>query len=437
VGTGATGIKFRPNMSKSGQAYALYTPSMPHPTSFEPDASDTSDAGIPLPFAYQKQCVLDAAQRMQNGLLLYPVIWPVLMLADGYWARHTLFALVNTLCLLGASMARLLIHHHLRRALDNNFPRTQLIFRLLSLGYNLYWGCLCAVVMTAPDAQTLRWMTLMSTVGITAGGTVIVAIDSVLPMLYPICTLGPTVVTLLPQGGTTNIAITALTAILFSYSIGISRIVGRDYWARQRTQALLEQRARELEAISRTDALTQVPNRLKFQESLTQSWRDGRRRHEPLALAMIDLDHFKRINDNHGHPFGDRCLQAAARALQAAVHRPADLVARYGGEEFVLLMPNTDLAGACKVVQRILEQVSETVIKQEGHMVTLSCSIGVAMCIPTMTDLPEQLVQEADSALYFAKQSGRARYAFADPSRQGEWVSCLFKGESILSSSTV
>jgi diguanylate cyclase (GGDEF)-like protein len=404
------------------------------------DACDLAEPGVPLPFAYQTQCVLDAAQRMKGGLLLYPAIWSVLMLVDDFWTRHLQFTLVHLAIMLATTFGRLLFNRRLQPMLDANFARTQLIFRGLSLGYNLYWGCLCAFIMNAPDADTLRWMMLMSTVGITAGGTVIVAIDSVLPVLYPACTLGPTVVTLLPQGGSTNIAISSLTAVLFVYSISISRLVGRDYWARQRTQALLEQRARELEAISRTDALTQVPNRLKFQESLTQHWRDGRRRHEPLALAMVDLDHFKRINDTHGHPFGDRCLQAAARALQGAVHRPGDLVARYGGEEFVVLMPNTDMEGARKVVQRMLDDVSNTAIKQDGHMVTLSCSIGLAIRLPNMTDLAEQLVQEADSALYFAKQSGRARYAFAntaDQARQGQWVSCLFKGESNLSSSTV
>jgi diguanylate cyclase (GGDEF)-like protein len=431
-------IKFQPGHPKLRAS--LYPQTMLPPPYTEPDetdASDLSESGPPLPLAYQKQCVLDAAERMHNGLLLYPAVWAVLMLVDNHWGRHTQFALLNEACLLAATLGRLLFHRRLKHLLDRHFARTQMLFRGLSLSYNLYWGSLCAIIMVAPDADILRWMMLMSTVGITAGGTVIVALDSILPVLYPACTLGPTVATLLPQGGTTNIAISGLTGVLFVYSIGISRVVGRDYWARQRTQALLEQRARELEAISRTDALTQVPNRLKFQESLTQNWRDGRRRHEPLALAIVDLDHFKRINDTYGHPYGDRCLQAAARALQEAVHRPGDLVARYGGEEFVVLMPNTDLEGARKVVQRLLERVCETVIKQQGDMVTLSCSIGLAVRMPTMSDQPEQLVQEADSALYFAKQTGRARYAFAGQGDQGQWVSCLFRGESNFSSSTV
>jgi diguanylate cyclase (GGDEF)-like protein len=247
----------------------------------------------------------------------------------------------------------------------------------------------------------------MSTVGITSGGTVIVALDSVLPRLYPLCTLGPTVVALIPLGGSTNYAISGLTALMFGYSLNMSRMVSREYWGRQRSQALLELRAKELEALSRTDALTQVPNRLRFQEGLAQAWRDARRRDEPLAIAMVDLDHFKRINDTHGHPFGDRCLHAAAQALVASVRRPYDLVARYGGEEFVVLMPNTDIEGARLVAQELLDQIQRTVVSSDQASVQLSCSIGISAGDSRGLVAPEQLVKEADSALYTAKQSGR------------------------------
>jgi diguanylate cyclase (GGDEF)-like protein len=181
---------------------------------------------------------------------------------------------------------------------------------------------------------------------------------------------------------------------------------------------LLEQRARELEVISRQDALTQIPNRLRFQEALPQTWRDARRRHEPMAIAIVDLDHFKKINDTYGHPFGDLCLQAAARALTGSVHRPGDLVARFGGEEFVVLMANTDMAGASQVAERMLAAIRNTVVKQGPHVATLSCSIGVSMTTPQADQddaQAEDLLQEADIALYFAKQHGRAQVACHGP----------------------
>jgi diguanylate cyclase (GGDEF)-like protein len=379
---------------------------MPSPT-FPSAEADLSDPGAPLPEFYLKQSVLDATFRMRNGLVLYPSIWMVLMQVDGYAGRHALFAWGHAAALCVICLARFLYGLYVPRFIDQNFKRTRFLFRAQSLLHNLYWGCLCAYVMRSTDAETLRWLMLMSTVGITSGGTVIVALDSVLPRLYPLCTLGPTVVALIPLGGSTNYAISGLTALMFGYSLNMSRMVSREYWGRQRSQALLELRAKELEALSRTDALTQVPNRLRFQEGLAQAWRDARRRDEPLAIAMVDLDHFKRINDTHGHPFGDRCLHAAAQALVASVRRPYDLVARYGGEEFVVLMPNTDIEGARLVAQELLDQIQRTVVSSDQASVQLSCSIGISAGDSRGLVAPEQLVKEADSALYTAKQSGR------------------------------
>jgi diguanylate cyclase (GGDEF)-like protein len=377
-------------------------------------AAVAKDEAVPVAMRDQKQAVLDLAERMHNGLFLYPVVWVLLMLVDGHVERHPWFVGIHAACLVMFTAGRLIYNRKLAEHLEANFIRHQAIFRGLSLSYNLYWGVLCAMVLQAPDAPNLRWMMLMCTVGITAGGTVIVSIDALLPLIYPVCTLAPTVITALQHGGATNLSISALAAVMTGYSVLLSRLVSRDYWTKQRTQALLEQRARELEVISRQDALTLIPNRLKFQESLPQCWRDARRRQEPLAIAIIDLDHFKKINDTHGHPFGDLCLQAAARALNQTVHRPGDLMARFGGEEFVALLPNTDMDGARQVAERLLSAVRNTVVSQDGHQVTLSCSIGVSVASPRADQddaQAEVLLQEADIALYFAKQHGRAQVA--------------------------
>ncbi len=387
------------------QGYANMVPKAPHTS----DDAEALVARTHVPLSYQKQCVLDAVHRMRNGLLLYPAVWVVLMQVDNYHAHHTGFAVANGVALFLASAIRLFYNSGLKRAMERDFHRAQRLFRAFSLLYNAYWGTLCAIVLVAPDAPTLRWLMLMSTVGITAGGTVIVAIDSVLPLLYPLCTLGPSVLAVLPRGGSADLAIAGLSAIFFAYSLGISRMVGREYWARQRSQAQLEQRARELETLSRTDALTQVPNRLKFQESLNVAWRDARRRQEPLSVAMVDLDYFKHINDSHGHPFGDLCLQAAAQGLSSRLRRPADMVARYGGEEFVVLMPNTSYEGALQMAQALLEQIKQTFVTQDEHAAMLSCSIGVATWQPGSDDLAQALVQQADAALYQAKRAGRGR----------------------------
>jgi diguanylate cyclase (GGDEF)-like protein len=303
-------------------------------------------------------------------------------------------------------------------ALAANFLRTLNLYRVLALTQALYWGVLCALIFSAHDSHTLRWLMMVSTGVIAAVGSINVALDSVLPKVYALAYFGPLTVTALATDDPARIVLAALGVLLYVYCLGISRAVGQDFWVRQHAQAQLEDRARELESISRTDALTQIPNRLNFQERLDLAWRDAVRRKEPLSVAMVDLDHFKSINDRLGHPFGDRCLHAAAQALLQAIRRPGDLAARFGGEEFVVLMPNTDVAGALAVAERMLQHIAATRVQDGPHEVLLSCSIGVAACLPASgadAATSEALVQEADQALYRAKQNGRGRVECQTP----------------------
>jgi PleD family two-component response regulator len=116
--------------------------------------------------------------------------------------------------------------------------------------------------------------------------------------------------------------------------------------ARARTQLRVKHMADELRRLSTTDALTGIANRRRFDEVFMREWQRARREGESIALMMIDVDHFKRYNDHYGHPAGDACLKAVARAVAECAHRPADLAARYGGEEFALLLPHTPTAAA-------------------------------------------------------------------------------------------
>src|SRR5690606_4735256 len=191
--------------------------------------------------------------------------------------------------------------------------------------------------------------------------------------------------------------------------VRVARALGHDYWLGQRSRLLLEERARQLEVLSLTDTLTQIPNRLYFERRLAMEWASARRAHLPLSVAIIDLDHFKSINDTHGHPFGDECLKATANALQSELLRTTDEVARYGGEEFIVLLPQVSLEGAVAVAQRLLESVHEVVVTSGSASTRMSCSIGVACTIPAQPGSADALIKAADRALYEAKQQGRNR----------------------------
>lgn len=156
-----------------------------------------------------------------------------------------------------------------------------------------------------------------------------------------------------------------------------------------------------------TDALTGLGNRRAFDEELERAARRARRTGDPVSLLLVDLDHFKAINDVSGHPAGDAVLQRTGARLRLAVHRADDMATRYGGEEFAILLPGTDRAGAAALAEAIRADIAAA---DMSHPLTgrLTASIGTATHQGAVADTA-RLVAEADKALYCAKALGRDR----------------------------
>lgn len=169
----------------------------------------------------------------------------------------------------------------------------------------------------------------------------------------------------------------------------------------------------ELESLCLTDALTGVPNRRCFDKALDQEIARARRRRHTLGLMVLDLDHFKRVNDTHGHQGGDEVLRSVARIVSAGL-REGDVLYRYGGEEFVALMPDTDIGGAMKAAWRVVKRVAGSPIQVGSAIIAVGISAGVA-CLATSDTAGADLVARADAALYQAKNAGRNRAHAARP----------------------
>lgn len=165
---------------------------------------------------------------------------------------------------------------------------------------------------------------------------------------------------------------------------------------------------RLLQSQSNTDSLTNISNRRHFDCLLSQEWNRGQRNGTPLAIIMLDIDHFKSVNDLYGHLAGDNCLQKLARGLAMSLRRAGDLVARYGGEEFVVLLPNTNKQNASKVAKHIQKMILSLAIPHTASPVGIvTMSLGVASLQPSRQQPPVELVRRADAALYRAKLAGR------------------------------
>ncbi len=169
-----------------------------------------------------------------------------------------------------------------------------------------------------------------------------------------------------------------------------------------------------------TDAVTQIANRRFFDNIFKKEWKRAARDNKPLALLMIDVDHFKRYNDQHGHHAGDQCLQIVAQCIKTVARRASDVVARHGGEEFAVLLPDTSIEDANLLAERLRKNIEDQRIPHSDGALPriVTISIGVSCCIPGSPRdyqesddgnivYPAMLLNAADRALYRAKRNGR------------------------------
>jgi len=170
--------------------------------------------------------------------------------------------------------------------------------------------------------------------------------------------------------------------------------------------ARLERVNHRLEELATTDELTGLCNRRHFLAILEQECRRASRTGADLALAMLDLDHFKRVNDTYGHTFGDRVLAEAA-SIMRQVARTTDTVARYGGEEFMILMPETSADEARHAAERIRTRIAYRSVSEGTQEVGITASVGISARKDGGPGDPDDLIRRADEALYAAKQAGR------------------------------
>jgi diguanylate cyclase (GGDEF)-like protein len=201
-------------------------------------------------------------------------------------------------------------------------------------------------------------------------------------------------------------------AVYHAYVLLISVLVAASVsYSLERMQRRAWLEARLLEDMALRDGLTGIFNRRRFEDTLKTGWRQALHENRPLALLMIDIDCFKPFNDRYGHQAGDDVLRSVAAVLHRVARRSLDVAARYGGEEFAVALYGPDRKYAASVATRILEEVRQLAIPNDGSSVApvVTVSIGLAFVVPAEGRSAQGLVQLADEALYAAKTGGRNR----------------------------
>jgi diguanylate cyclase (GGDEF)-like protein len=161
----------------------------------------------------------------------------------------------------------------------------------------------------------------------------------------------------------------------------------------------------KLDHLSKTDPLTQLHNRGSLDKILQSTFEASKKGNGPHSLVMTDIDHFKKVNDQYGHPIGDLVLQAVSKVLSSSI-RKADFVGRYGGEEFAILLPNTDAAGALFFCETVRKKIAETKVKSANSTVSVTMSFGISES-SNFDQTASDWLSRSDAALYKAKEGGR------------------------------
>jgi diguanylate cyclase (GGDEF)-like protein len=360
-----------------------------------------------------KQALRDFIARTSRGTSLHLPMWLLMCVSVGlpasapgvFWTNFAGFSVATGL--------RLLFTNFCAQWVETRTRRARQIIRFLVFLPCLQWSLLAVISMQQGTLHPLMLPLLFVVVGLATAGTVVLSIDRSVRIWYPIAALAPSGAAFLLQPSPTDVLLAIMSVIVIVYVSAATRLVYDSYWAALNAGFVLEERARILESLSTTDALTQIPNRLHFERCMEVAWARAIRDIQPLSVLLIDLDHFKNINDTHGHSIGDDCLKAAARALVRSMLRDGDRVARWGGEEFIVLLPDASHEAAQSVAQRLLQNIAKTVIPSPSGMVRLTCSIGLATLSLDRPCRPEALINEADRALYQAKSQGRNRVSCA------------------------
>jgi len=279
-------------------------------------------------------------------------------------------------------------------------------FVLTLVGVSLAWGVGAAVLLPV-DSLAHEAIIYFFLIGIAGGAVASYSVHPTACLLCLLSLMAPVTIQFALQDVVELRAMAAAGLMYLVASIRATRSSGA-FWRRTFQLSWELQQAHTLaHNLSRTDEVTGLNNRRAFTELCDRALEQARRYLRPLSLVMLDIDHFKEVNDTYGHAAGDRVLQALAGAIRGAA-RDADIAGRLGGEEFAVMLPETGGAEATMLAERLRTVVTGLRVLHDGVTITFTCSLGVATRNDDVAAL-DTLLSRADQALYRAKRQGRDR----------------------------
>lgn len=355
----------------------------------------------------RQRIYIDLFQRGGIGVLAYPVLLPLIFYSVNLYGEHQQLAFLLTALVLFLCGFRLVQ----MRLAERMYARYRKVWvGLYSAGtciFSAILGTFFVLSTYHPDYSTSYNLVILTCAGIASGSITSLAPLPVLAAAQNIISLLPPAIMsfYLPEYRLIGVAI----LVYLSYNLAMSLKVYKEYLRAFDMEQSLADKTKRLQVLSQTDPLTGLYNRGHFQTLLKQAWSGARRSEQRVNLVMMDIDHFKSINDNYGHTGGDVCLKEIAQLMKKQLRRESDLYCRYGGEEFLILLMDESVTSVTHIVEDMRALIEQTVIKHQSTIMQVTASFGLASAIPSTSEKAIDLINQADAALYNAKKNGRNR----------------------------
>lgn len=353
----------------------------------------------------QKRIDMDLLSRSSLAMAVYCIIFPAMLYPFGLFKSFPAISWGLSLGAIFFSLARL-IHIRLSpRYYDRSPTLWMSIFKLFAIGHACLLSAMFVLASFVPGFKDAYIVTIIVIAGMASGGISSLSPNLFMALAFPTILLVPAISIHYLDEHTRPTAL--MMTVYYLYLAALAARTNKEYVRTFSIEEQLEKQKKELETLSRTDALTGIYNRGYFNTLYDMQWDSGVRNNIGLTIMMMDVDHFKHVNDTYGHTSGDECLKRVAETLRKCVKRKNDIICRFGGEEFAILISGTPIHETERLAERIRKSIAEIWVEQGEHRFQVTISIGISNMLPKIGDNQIILLEQADQALYRAKKSGR------------------------------
>jgi diguanylate cyclase (GGDEF)-like protein len=353
----------------------------------------------------EKRTDIDFLRRSLPGVAVYTFVWPALAWFMDFYHREPLVSNLFTWIFVGISALRLTHAYYTEQVYDKYTKLWRVTLLGLSYGHAITLSSLLIVMLLTPRFDEYVMATAIITVGLVSGAVASLIPKPVFTQIYIAILVVPAIVisAFHPKFG----YLLPLFLILWMYYIFMGRRFSSEYQRAFHIETKLKDQQKKLEQLNITDTLTGIYNRQFFDNAMDLQWDVAARSQSSISLLFLDLDFFKRVNDEYGHLIGDKALCHAAKVFNDVTKRKTDMIARYGGEEFAIILAGTAANDAKELAEQIRQHLQECPLNIGEKQLQLTTSIGVNSVIPNNQISYVDFIDQADQALYEAKKRGR------------------------------